>query len=96
MILGQIHEISAGAWQQVHWSFTDFPSIIFSYTKTLFMWVAIVIAALYYGYKAKGGPVGVGAATAKSMVVALTLTMILNEGFTFFFWGINPKIPVGG
>lgn len=96
VILGQIGEISQGTWESVHWSFTDLTSIIFSYIKTLFMWVSIVIAALYYGFNAKGGPVGVGAATAKSMVVALIITMILNAGFTFFFWGVNPKIPVGG
>lgn len=96
VILGQIGEISSGTWQSVHWSFTDLTSIIYSYIKTLIMWVFIVLAAMYYGFKARGGPVGVGAATAKSMVVALMLTMVLNEGFTFFFWGVNPKIPVGG
>jgi phospholipid/cholesterol/gamma-HCH transport system permease protein len=96
VILFQIGEISQGAWESVNWSFTDAASIFYSYVKTLIMWVCIVIAALYYGYQARGGPVGVGAATAKSMVVALVLTMVLNEGFTFFFWGVNPKIPVGG
>lgn len=96
VILLQIGEISQGTWESVHWSFTDLTSIIYSYTKTLVMWICIVIAAMYYGFKAKGGPVGVGQATAKSMVVALILTMVLNEGFTFFFWGVNPKIPVGG
>jgi phospholipid/cholesterol/gamma-HCH transport system permease protein len=80
----------------VHWSFTDGASIFYSYTKTLIMWVCIVISSMYYGYRARGGPVGVGAATARSMVVALVLTMVLNEGFTFFFWGVSPKMPVGG
>jgi phospholipid/cholesterol/gamma-HCH transport system permease protein len=96
VILFQIGEISQGAWESVHWSFTDGPSILYSYTKTLVMWVSIVIASMYYGYNARGGPVGVGNATAKSMVVALVLTMVLNEGFTFFFWGVNPQLPVGG
>jgi phospholipid/cholesterol/gamma-HCH transport system permease protein len=96
VILFQVHEISKAAWESVHWAFTDGTSIIFSYTKTLIMWVCIVISSLYYGYNARGGPVGVGAATARSMVVALVLTMVLNEGFTFFFWGTNPKLPVGG
>jgi phospholipid/cholesterol/gamma-HCH transport system permease protein len=96
VILGQIGEISQGAWESVHWSFTDGPSILYSFTKTLVMWVSIVIASMYYGYNARGGPVGVGNATAKSMVVALVLTMVLNEGFTFFFWGVNPSLPVGG
>jgi phospholipid/cholesterol/gamma-HCH transport system permease protein len=96
VILGQIHEISQGAWESVHWSFTDGLSIFYSYLKTLVMWICIIIASMYYGYRARGGPVGVGAATARSMMVALVITMVLNEGFTFFFWGIDPKIPVGG
>jgi phospholipid/cholesterol/gamma-HCH transport system permease protein len=96
VILYQVHEISKAAWESVHWAFTDGTSIIYSYSKTLLMWVCIVISSLYYGYTARGGPVGVGNATAKSMIVALMVTMVLNEGFTFFFWGVNPKIPVGG
>jgi phospholipid/cholesterol/gamma-HCH transport system permease protein len=96
VILYQIHDISKAAWESVQWAFTNGPSILFSYIKTLVMWVCIVISSLYYGYNASGGPVGVGAATARSMVVALVLTMVLNAGFTFFFWGVNPQIPVGG
>jgi len=96
VILFQIHEISRGAWEFVHWSFMDATSIFFSYVKTLIMWVLIVISSMYYGFNARGGPVGVGVATAKSMVTALVLTMVINEGFTFFFWGVNPSIPVGG
>ena len=96
VILLQVHDISSATFTSVLWEFTGGTSIIFSYTKTFVMWVCIVSAALYYGYTASGGPVGVGAATARSMVTALALTMVLNEGFTFFFWGTNPKIPVGG
>jgi phospholipid/cholesterol/gamma-HCH transport system permease protein len=96
VILGQVHDISRATFTAVLWEFTDLKSIFFSYTKTLIMWTCIVISSLYYGYRARGGPVGVGAATARSMIAALVLTMVLNEGFTFFFWGVNPKIPVGG
>jgi phospholipid/cholesterol/gamma-HCH transport system permease protein len=96
VILYQIHDISKAAWESVQWAFTNGPSIFYSYVKTLIMWVCIVISSLYYGFNARGGPVGVGAATARSMVVALVLTMVLNAGFTFFFWGVNPQIPVGG
>jgi phospholipid/cholesterol/gamma-HCH transport system permease protein len=96
VILFQIGEISQGAWEFVHWSFTDAVSIFYSYFKTLIMWVLIVISSMYYGFNARGGPVEVGVATAKSMVTALVLTMVLNEGFTTFFWGVDPKIPVGG
>jgi phospholipid/cholesterol/gamma-HCH transport system permease protein len=96
VILVQIHDISSATFSSVLWEFINAPTILFSYTKTLIMWMCIVISSLYYGYNARGGPVGVGSATAKSMIAALVLTMVLNEGFTFFFWGVNPSIPVGG
>jgi phospholipid/cholesterol/gamma-HCH transport system permease protein len=96
VVLVQVHDISKATFTSVLWEFTDAKSILFSYTKTLVMWVCIVISSLYFGYKASGGPVGVGSATAKSMISALVITMVLNEGFTFFFWGVNPKLPVGG
>jgi phospholipid/cholesterol/gamma-HCH transport system permease protein len=96
VILVQVHDISKATFTSVLWEFTDATSILFSYTKTLVMWVCIVISSLYFGYRASGGPVGVGSATAKSMISALVITMVLNEGFTFFFWGVNPKLPVGG
>jgi phospholipid/cholesterol/gamma-HCH transport system permease protein len=96
VILVQIHDISKVTFTSVLWEFTNVTSILFSYCKTLVMWICIVISSLYYGYRASGGPVGVGAATARSMMVALILTMVLNEGFTYFFWGVNPSIPVGG
>jgi phospholipid/cholesterol/gamma-HCH transport system permease protein len=96
VILVQIHDISKVTFTSVLWEFTNLKSIIFSYTKTLVMWVSIVISSLYYGYRARGGPVGMGAAIARSMMMALVLTMVLNEGLTYFFWGVNPSIPVGG
>src|ERR1700726_1175379 len=57
VILFQVHEISKAAWESVHWAFTDGTSILFSYIKTLVMWVCIVVTSLYYGYNARGGPV---------------------------------------
>jgi phospholipid/cholesterol/gamma-HCH transport system permease protein len=96
VILFQVKDISFATWSSVHWEFIDFGTIFESYVKTTVMWLAIVMTAMYYGFRASGGPVGVGNATARSMIAALALTMVLNEGFTFFFWGVNPRLPVGG
>ena len=58
--------------------------------------VAIVLVACYYGYNASGGPVGVGRATAKSMVLNLVLVHIIGMLGTQVFWGANPRAPIGG
>ena len=50
---------------------------------------------MYYGYNARGGPVGVGDATAKSMVVALVLTMVHQRGLHVLLLGRQPEHPGG-
>ena len=60
------------------------------------MATAIVLVGCYYGYTAAGGPVGVGTATAKSMVLNIVLVHIIGMLGTLVFWGANPRAPIGG
>ena len=70
--------------------------LIYSVTKALFMGIAIVIVGCYYGYTAGGGPVRVGTATAKSMVLNIVLVHLVGMLGTQLFWGANPRAPIGG
>ena len=56
----------------------------------------IVLVGCYYGYTASGGPVGVGTATAKSMVLNLVGVHLIGMLGTQLFWGANPRAPIGG
>ena len=56
----------------------------------------IVLVGCYYGYNASGGPVGVGTATAKSMVLNIVLVHLVGMLGTQVFWGANPRAPIGG
>ena len=64
--------------------------------KAMTMATAIVLVGCYYGYNASGGPVGVGTATAKSMVLNIVLVHIIGMMGTLVFWGANPRAPIGG
>jgi phospholipid/cholesterol/gamma-HCH transport system permease protein len=55
-----------------------------------------VLVGCYYGYTASGGPVGVGAATAKSMAVNIILMHVIGMLGTMIFYGANPRAPIGG
>ncbi len=44
----------------------------------------------------RGGPVGVGTATAKSMVVNILGIHLIGMLGTQLFWGGNPRAPIGG
>jgi phospholipid/cholesterol/gamma-HCH transport system permease protein len=95
-IVHQIAEVSSGPFFSVFWMFQNPPDVIFSVFKAFVMGVAIVIVGTYYGYTASGGPVGVGTATAKSMVVNLVLVHLIGMLGTQLFWGANPRAPIGG
>jgi phospholipid/cholesterol/gamma-HCH transport system permease protein len=95
-IVKQIGYVSSGGYLLVFWQFQNAPDLLFSLTKGMVMATAIVLVACYYGYNASGGPVGVGTATAKSMVLNLVLVTLIGMLGTQVFWGGNPRAPIGG
>jgi phospholipid/cholesterol/gamma-HCH transport system permease protein len=92
----QIGDVSSGGYFLIFWMFQNPPDLLYSVIKAMTMATAIVIVGCYYGYKARGGPVGVGTATAKSMVLNLVLVHLIGMLGTQLFWGANPRAPIGG
>ena len=95
-VVVQIGEVSPGGYSLIFWQFQNPPDLLFSLIKSMFMATAIVLVGCYYGYNASGGPVGVGTATAKSMVLNIVLVHLIGMLGTQVFWGANPRAPIGG
>jgi phospholipid/cholesterol/gamma-HCH transport system permease protein len=95
-VVEQIGEVSSGGFLLIFWMFQNPPDLLFSVIKAMFMATAIVLVGCYYGYTASGGPVGVGTATAKSMVLNIVLVHLIGMLGTQIFWGANPRAPIGG
>jgi phospholipid/cholesterol/gamma-HCH transport system permease protein len=95
-VVQQIGEVSSGGFFLVFWMFQNPPDLLYSVIKGMTMATAIVLVGCYYGYNAGGGPVGVGTATAKSMVLNIVLVHLLGMLGTQVFWGANPRAPIGG
>ena len=95
-VVEQIGFTSAGGYLLIFWQFQNAPDFLYSVIKGMTMATAIVLVACYYGYTASGGPVGVGRATAKSMVLNLVLVNLIGMLGTQVFWGANPRAPIGG
>jgi phospholipid/cholesterol/gamma-HCH transport system permease protein len=95
-VVKQIGDVSSGGYFLIFWMFQNPPDLIFSLIKGMVMATAIVLVGCYYGYTASGGPVGVGTATAKSMVLNIVLVHIIGMLGTLVFWGANPRAPIGG
>jgi phospholipid/cholesterol/gamma-HCH transport system permease protein len=95
-VVQQVADVSSGGYSLIFWMFQNPPDLIFSLIKGMAMATVIVLVGCYYGYTASGGPVGVGTATAKSMVFNIVMVHILGMLGTVIFWGANPRAPIGG
>ena len=95
-VVVQIGEVSSGGYFLIFWMFQNPGDLLFSLIKGMSMATVIVLVGCYYGYNASGGPVGVGTATAKSMVLNIVLVHLIGMLGTQVFWGANPRAPIGG
>jgi phospholipid/cholesterol/gamma-HCH transport system permease protein len=96
IVVEEIRDVSAGGFFLIFWEFQNPPDLLYSLTKAMAMATVIVLVGAYYGYNASGGPVGVGTATAKSMVLNIISVHVIGMLGTQIFWGANPRAPIGG
>jgi phospholipid/cholesterol/gamma-HCH transport system permease protein len=95
-VVEQVGETSSGGYSLIFWMFQNPPDLLYSLIKGMAMATVIVLVGAFYGYTASGGPVGVGTATAKSMVLNTVMVHLIAAVGTQIFWGSNPRAPIGG
>jgi phospholipid/cholesterol/gamma-HCH transport system permease protein len=95
-VVHQVASVSAGGYLLIFWQYQNPVDFLYSMTKAICMATTVVLVGCYYGYNASGGPVGVGQATAKSMVLNLILVNLIGMLGTQIFWGTNVRAPIGG
>ena len=89
-----LHSVSAGGYLSVFWSFTTQQDLILSLIQGSIMGMLIILVGCFYGYNASGGPVGVGKATAKSMVINLVIVSVIGAVFQQLFFGALTRAPI--
>jgi phospholipid/cholesterol/gamma-HCH transport system permease protein len=95
-VVVQLGQVSKGGYLQLFWMFQTPLDFLFSMIKGMVMATFVVLVGIYYGYHVTGGPVGVGRATAKSMVANILGVHLIGLLGTQLFWGSNPRSPIGG
>ncbi len=95
-VVNQVGDVSSGGYLLIFWMYQSPLDLMFSLIKGMVMATTIIVVGCYYGYTASGGPVGVGTATAQSMVVNIVMVHIIGMLGTVVFWGANPRAPIGG
>jgi len=88
--------LSVGAFSTVHWQFQDLKDLIGATTLAMVQVVMVTLTAMYYGFNARGGPIGVGNATARAMTVNLIAPLLVQALLGALIWGAHYNAPVGG
>jgi len=91
-ITALVNGVDAGAFGDFFWrgiAPIDFVYVLIETTSITLVMVAICASQ---GYRATGGPVGVGLAVGRSMDIIVGVGMVLNLVFSFFFWGTTDTV----
>ena len=86
---------SEGAFQYFLYLFQNTQDFMISVTWGTFLMAMVIVIAGYFGYSAKGGPVGVGRNTAQSMLVNLVMISLTALILVQMFYGQAPNAPIG-
>jgi phospholipid/cholesterol/gamma-HCH transport system permease protein len=95
VVVDQLASVSPGGYSFIFWLYQSPGDLVFSLIKIMAMGTVIVFVGCFFGYTASGGPVGVGRATARSMILNMVLIHIIGLLGTQLFWGLSPNAPIG-
>jgi phospholipid/cholesterol/gamma-HCH transport system permease protein len=97
VVVLQIGQSSAGGYFELFWKFQSTTDYLFSVAKGMSMATFVVLVGCYFGYTVSGGPVEVGRATAKAMIVNLIGVNFIGIIGSQLFWGAGvARLPIGG
>jgi phospholipid/cholesterol/gamma-HCH transport system permease protein len=68
--------------------------ILYSFLKVLVTAAIIILIHCYYGYRASGGPAGVGVAVGRSVRASLVLIFILDIAVSLALWGSTTTVKI--
>jgi phospholipid/cholesterol/gamma-HCH transport system permease protein len=87
---------SAGTYDHYFNLFLPPEDVFWSFGKVLIFAVVIILVHCYYGYRASGGPAGVGVAVGRSVRTTIVTAALLNFFIGFAIWGTNVTVRIGG
>ena len=87
---------SAGTYDHYFGLFLPPVDVLWSFGKVLAFSVVVVLAHCYYGYRATGGPAGVGVAVGRSVRTAIVAVNVLDLFLSLAIWGATTTVQVAG
>ena len=87
---------SAGTYDHYFLLFLPPGDVLWSFGKVLVFSVVVVLAHCYYGFRASGGPAGVGVAVGRGVRTAIVAISVLDFFLSLAIWGATTTVQVAG
>jgi phospholipid/cholesterol/gamma-HCH transport system permease protein len=90
------HGQSAGTYDHYFRLFLPAGDVLWSFGKVLVFSVVIVLTHCYYGYRASGGPAGVGVAVGRAVRTSIVAINLVDFFLSLAIWGATTTVRIAG
>jgi phospholipid/cholesterol/gamma-HCH transport system permease protein len=87
---------SAGTYDHYFGLFLSPVDVLWSFLKVMIFSVVVILIHTYYGYRASGGPAGVGVAVGRAVRTAIVMINIIDFFMSLAIWGATTTVRVAG
>jgi phospholipid/cholesterol/gamma-HCH transport system permease protein len=87
---------SAGTYDHYFDLFLPPQDVFWSFGKVLIFAVVIILTHCYYGYRASGGPAGVGVAVGRAVRTTIVSVTLLDFFLSLAIWGTTTTVRIAG
>ncbi len=91
-----INGLPGGTYDHYFWLFLPVSDVLWSYFKVIIFAMVIILIHCHYGYRASGGPAGVGVAVGRAVRLSIVSTAILDFFLTLVIFGTETSVRVAG
>jgi len=96
MVVVYIYGQSEGTYDHYFNLFLPPQDVFYSFIKVLIFSVVIILTHCYFGYRASGGPAGVGVAVGRAVRLSIVTVAIINFFIGFAIWGTSVTVRIAG
>jgi phospholipid/cholesterol/gamma-HCH transport system permease protein len=87
---------SAGTYDHYFGLFLSPVDVLWSFLKVLIFSVVVIGVHCYYGYRARGGPAGVGVAVGRAVRTAIVMINVIDFFMSLAIWGATTTVRIAG
>jgi phospholipid/cholesterol/gamma-HCH transport system permease protein len=87
---------SAGTYDHYFGLFLSPIDVLWSFVKVLIFSTMVILIHCYYGYRAKGGPAGVGVAVGRAVRAAIVVINVVDFFMSLAIWGATTTVRING